>query len=115
MATRKVKDELRRTHLDRIADFLREAGEDVQQVKSNEIAYPIVDPDGNEEYISITVKIPTGERGGDPYNPYDLAEDYKLHVAEMAEKAKEAEKKKAAKIERDRQIREAKAKAKRGE
>ena len=47
----------------------------------------------------LTFKVPTGERGGDAYDGYSMAEDYQMKLVEKAEKAKakeaEAAKKKA--------------------
>jgi hypothetical protein len=39
----------------------------------------------------LTFKVPTGERGGDAYDGYSMAEDYQMKLAEKAEKAKAKE------------------------
>ena len=39
----------------------------------------------------LTFKVPTGERGGDPYDGYSMAEDYKMSLAKKAIKAAEKE------------------------
>lgn len=89
-----------------------EEGEEVLRVKSNEIAIPTIDEEGNEEFMVITFKVPTGSRDdGEAYDGYGVAEQYAQSVAEKEAKAKADAEKKAKKIERDKAQREAKAKA----
>ena len=103
---------LRAKYIERVSKFLADSGEEVLVTGSNEIALPCVDSEGNDEFIVLTFKIPTGSREGDVYDGYSMAEDFKMRTAEKAEKAKVAAEKKAKKIARDKQMREAKAKAK---
>ena len=96
-----------------ISWLTEEEGEEVLRVKSNEIAIPTVDEEGNEEFMVITFKVPTGSRDdGEAYDGYGVAEQYAQSVAEKEAKAKADAEKKAKKIERDKAQREAKAKAK---
>ena len=109
---RKVEREiLRETYLNEIIDYFRDYDE-VLRVKSNEIAIPVVGCEGNEDYIVITVKVPTGaNKGTEPYDGYELAQDYEMKLAEKKEKAKRKEKEKAKKIAKDKEIREKKKSA----
>ena len=109
---KQLHDELRTAYLDKIVEYLTQAGEEVLRTASNEIAIPCLDSDGNDEYVTIVVKVPTGGRDGEPYDAYGIADYYAQKQAEKAEKAKEQAKKKAEKIARDKAEREAKAKAK---
>ena len=105
--TQKQRDELLKTDfLDRVVNFLssEDGGEEeVLRVKSNEIAIPVVDSEGNERWMVLTFKVPTGERGGDGYDGYSMAEDYQMKQEAKAEKKAEKE----AKAEADRKKREA--------
>ena len=93
-------------------EWLESLGEEVLKVKSNEFAIPTLDEDGNEEFMVITFKVPTGSRDdGEAYDGYGVAQQYAESVAEKAEKAKIEAEKKAKKIARDKAQREAKAKA----
>lgn len=114
MATSKknLHDTLRAQYMERVSKFLADAGEEVLVTGSNEIALPCVDSEGNDEFIVLTFKIPTGSRDGDAYDGYSMAEDYHMKCSEKAEKAKVAAEKKAKKIEADKKAREAKVKAK---
>ena len=103
---------LRAKYIERVSKFLADAGEEVLITGSNEIALPCVDSEGNDEFIVITFKVPTGSRDGDAYDGYSMAEDFKMKSAEKAEKAKIAAERKAKKIARDKKMREEKAKAK---
>ena len=79
------------------------------RVKSNEIAIPVVGCEGNEDFLVVTVKVPTGaNKGTEPYDGYEMAKDYErgLEAKEEKRKAKEAEK--AKKIAKDKEIREKK-------
>lgn len=108
--SRKVERELLKEHyLTNIIDFFSSGNEDVLRVKSNEIAFPVVGCEGNEDFIVITVKIPTGaDKGMTPYDGYSMAEEYEMKLADKKRKAKENAEKKAKKIERDKKIREKK-------
>ena len=115
MATTSKKslhDALRAKYIERVSKFLADAGEEVLITGSNEIALPCVDSEGNDEFIVITFKVPTGSRDGDAYDGYSMAEDFKIKTAEKAEKAKIAAEKKAKKIAQDKKMREEKARAK---
>ena len=98
-----LNDELRAMYLERVHACLSQEDE-VLVVGANELAVPVVDTDGNEKWIVLTVKVPTGTRDGDAYDGYAMAEDYCLRLKNKAEKAAERERKTAE--------RQAKAKAK---
>ena len=105
--SRKVEREiLRNEFLTKVSDFLHLQGEEVLRVKSNEIAIPVVGCEGNEDFLVITFKVPTGaNKGADPYDGYSEAEDYEMKLKEKAEKAKALAEKKAKKVARDEEIR----------
>ena len=108
--SRKVEREiLRNEYLEAIILNFLEKDEQVLRVKSNEIAIPVVGCEGNEDFIVVTVKVPTGaNKGTEPYDGYELAEDYEMKITEKERKKIEAEKKKAEKIRKDKEIREKK-------
>lgn len=108
--SRKVERELlREEYLKRIINAFLEDDEEVLRVKSNEIAIPVVGVEGNEDFIVVTVKVPTGaNKGLEPYDAYEIAQDYEMKLAEKERKKVEAEKKKAEKIAKDNAIREKK-------
>ena len=108
--SRKVEREiLRNEYLEAIILNFLEKDEQVLRVKSNEIAIPVVGCEGNEDFIVVTVKVPTGaNKGTEPYDGYELAEDYEMKIAEKERKKIESEKKKAEKIRKDKEIREKK-------
>ena len=110
--SRKVEREIIRKHyLELVSEFLDSLNEEVLLVKSNEITIPVVGCEGNEDYLVITFKVPTGaNKGTEPYNGHELAQDYLHNLAEKERKAEERKAKKARKIAKDKEIREAKAK-----
>ena len=116
--SRKIERELlREDYLKQIIDAFLLKDEQVLRVKSNEIAIPVVGCEGNEDFIVVTVKVPTGaNKGLEPYDGFELAEDYEMKLAEKERKAKENAEKKAKKIAKDKEIRERKKEiAERGE
>ena len=91
---RALNDEVRMQYMQRINECL--SGEDeVLVVGSNELAIPVVDSEGNEKWIVLTVKVPTGSRDGDAYDGYAMAEDYCMRQTAKAAKAAERERKTA--------------------
>ncbi len=107
-ASRTLDAQVRAHYMELISSFLTSSGEEVLQAGSNELALPCVDSEGNDKFIVLTFKVPTGSRDGDAYDGYAMAEAFKMKEAEKAEKAKVAAAKKAAKVERDKKAREAK-------
>ena len=112
--SRKVEREIiRKEYLEMVSKFLAHAGEEVLLVKSNEIAIPVVGCEGNEDYLVITFKVPTGaNKGTEPYNGHELAIDYLHNLAEKEEKAKAKAEEKERKKKRDEEIRKKKAEQK---
>ena len=108
--SRKVERELlREDYLKQIIENFLDKDEQVLRVKSNEIAIPVVGCQGNEDFIVVTVKVPTGaNKGLEPYDGFELAEDYEMKLKEKERKAKENAEKKAKKIAKDKEIRERK-------
>jgi hypothetical protein len=109
---KQLHESIRNKFLTLITEHLTEIGEEVLRVKSNEIAIPTLDENGDEEFIVLTFKVPTGSRDdGEAYDGYGMAEQYAESVATKAEKAKADAEKKAKKIAKDKAMREQKAKA----
>ena len=109
---KQLHEAIRAKYMGVIMDYLKAQDEEVLVTGSQEIALPCVDEEGNDEFIVITFKVPTGSRDGDAYDGYSVAEDYRMREAEKAEKAKVAAEKKARQIAKDKAMREAKAQAK---
>lgn len=106
-----LNNELRERYLTRLMEMLGSdepdgtKGEEVMQIGSNEMCFPVVDSDGNEKWIQIVVKVPTWgmheEDEGD--DGYARAEEYRLKQLEKKHKAEKNAKEKAAKIQRDKE------------
>jgi hypothetical protein len=108
-----LREQIKGEYLIAFKEFLGNKGEDVLQVGSNKLAIPVVDAEGNEDFLTITLAIPTGSReDNEPYDGYGEAESYQKKLAESARKAQEREKKKAEKIRRDTEYRAKKAQQK---
>lgn len=107
-----LHENLRNKYIEMISEVLKAEGEEVLVTNTNEIAFPCIDEEGNDEWLVLTFKIPTGSRDGDIYDGYGEAESFKMKQEEKREKAKAAAEAKAKKIAKDKAEREAKAKAK---
>ena len=105
--SRKVEREmLREEYLNKLIEYFK-TDEDVLRVKSNEIAFPVVGCEDNEDFIVITVKVPTGaNKGTEPYDGYELADEYERKMKEKKIKAQKKEEEKKKKRERDKKRRE---------
>lgn len=105
-----LNNELKQFYLEKIRELFEGLDEDVMQVKSNELAFPVVDSEGNEKSIVIVVKVPTGaNKGTEPYDPYAMKEEFDLKEKEKKAKAEKLAKAKAEKIAKDKARREAEA------
>lgn len=109
--SRKMEREmLREGYLNALIHYLSKEDE-VLRVKSNEIAIPVVGCEGNEDWIVVTVKVPTGaNKGLEPYDGYEMAEEYEMKLKEKERKAKEKAIAKEKKMKRDKELREKKKK-----
>lgn len=108
MSKASMETAIRNTMLENIMKMIdSEYATDALPVSASEIAVPVVDEEGNEKFALIKVSIPRGTRNGDggytPYDGYAAAEDYKLDLADKADKAQaRAEKKERAAKEKER-------------
>lgn len=92
-------------------EFFQNQDEEVMRESGNALVFPSVDSEGNELYVKITVSIPRGDRSGEAYNGHNVAEDYKIHLEEIAANKAQREKENALKAAKAKERREA-AKAK---
>ena len=97
----KVNDVLRSKYVDVIKACLANLEEEVLVTGSNEIALPVVDSEGNDNWVVITVKVPTGSRDGEKYDGYSMQQDFLLKQENKKLKEKIAAEKKAKKIAAD--------------
>ena len=100
MSKKATNDALRNQYIDAVMKMLADAGEDVLRVGSNEIAIPVVDAEGEDNYVVFVVKVPTGSRDGEAYDAYGLAQEYTMKQAEKKEKAEKAAAKAAEKAKK---------------
>ena len=106
ISRKKEREILKETYLEKLMAFCAN-DEDVLRVKSNEFCFPVVGCNDNEDFIVITVKIPTGaNKGTEPYDGYEMAEEYERKMKEKKIKAQKKEEEKKKKIERDKKRRE---------
>lgn len=109
MSKASLETEIRNNVLQTIIDAVNPIS-DILPISASELALPIVDSEGNEKFAVIKVTIPRGERDGNggyiPFDGYAAAEDWKLVLADRAdkvakrkEKAERAEKERARKAE----------------
>lgn len=110
--SKKTNDALRQMYVGNLMEILAGMGEDPIRVNGSEIAIPVVDGDGEDNYVVFKVQVPTGSRDGDPYDPYALAQEYWMKKEQREARAKEDAEKKARKIARDQKAREERAAAK---
>lgn len=101
-----LRENIKKNYITQLIEYFKINDEDVLQIKSNEICFPVLDEEGNEEFVKITVAVPTGSRDdNEPFDGYGKAEEYEMKLKQKAEKAAAAAKKKAEKIKRDEEFR----------
>lgn len=96
-----LRESVKSLYLEKMASILKEMGEDVGVTGSNEFNFPVVDSEGNEDFIVVKLVIPTGTRDGEEYDGYGARNDYTLKLKEKADKAAKAAEAKARKIAQD--------------
>ena len=104
-----ARDALRKEWFENLAAMLAAHGEEVLVIKNGEIAIPVVDSEGEEQFVKFVVSIPTGDRDGNIFDGYALQRDFQFKQEQDAIKAKEKAEAKARKIARDQKRREQKA------
>lgn len=113
MSMASMETAIRNEFIDTISKFIEDwRGTDSLRVSASEIAVPVVDEEGNEKFVLIKMSVPRGTRNGDggyiPYDGYAAADEYKLDLADKADKKRAREEKK----EREEKEKERKRKAK---
>lgn len=90
-----LKDALRQVYMDKVMKFLEDSGEEILRTKSNEFAFPAVDSAGNDRYVQVIIRVPSGSTlDGTSFDGYEAAENYKIELEEKAKKAEAARLKK---------------------
>ena len=85
-----ASDTLRAKYVQKLVEAFSTYDPDEQMLKakSNEIAIPTVDCNGDDAWVVFVVKVPKSE-----YDGYDMAQEYIMKTEEKERKAKEKEKK----------------------
>ena len=92
---KQVREGIKAEWLDFLTEVVQRKGDETLQTASHEFAVPVVDHEGGEHYVVITIKIPTGSRDGEAYDGYAAAEDYAMRCNAKAAKQAEKERKAA--------------------
>ena len=113
MSMASMETAIRNDFINNISGFIEDwRGTDALQVSASEIAIPVVDEEGNEKFVLIKISVPRGTRNGDgtytPYDGYAAAEDYRLDLADKADKKRAREEKKEREIKEKERKRKAK-------
>lgn len=107
-----LREKVKEQYVKKLMEFFAQE-EDVLRVGSNEIAFPITDEEGNEDFLVIKASIPIGaNKGTEPYDGYAMAEDYEIRMKEKSEQAEKKRIEKEKKIKRDEEYRRKKKEAK---
>lgn len=94
------RDMARESVISKALELFASEYDDVMLIESNQFCFPLVGVNGTELYARLTVSIPTGTKG-EPFNGYELAQDYVFRCEEAEAKAKEREAEKAKKIKKE--------------
>ena len=90
ISPKKERDMARESVIATALELFSTEYEDVLLIESNQFCFPLVGVNGTELYARLTVSIPTGTKG-EPFNGYELAQDYVFRSEEAEAKAKERE------------------------
>lgn len=84
MTRTQLNEQIRAEYLPKIVDFFNKEN-DVCVIASNKIAIPVVDSEGNEKWVTITVSVPTDTE----FDGYTEATFYSEKIKLKEVKAKE--------------------------
>lgn len=84
-------EKAREEYLTQLMIFLEKQNEEVLRIATNSFCFPIVE-DGVELFVRVKVEIPKGGKNN-PFNGYELAEEYKELAEERKQRAKAREEK----------------------
>jgi len=87
MSAKKERDLARGYVISKALELFASEFDDVMLIESNQFCFPLVGANGTELYARLTVSIPTGAKG-EPFNGYELAQDYVFRCEEAEAKAK---------------------------
>lgn len=106
MAETKTAAEFREHFVKLVHEWLTAQDPDALRTGTNELAFPFVDKDHNEQWLRISISVPKGSRDGTPFDGYEKAEEYQQKVEEQKRKAEEKQREKEQKIKADKRKRE---------
>ena len=84
MTRNQLNEKLRSDFLPKLTAFLSQDN-DVCRIASNKIAFPVVDAEGNEKWMTVTISVPTDSE----FDGYTEADFYKEKVEQKIMKAAE--------------------------
>lgn len=106
MSKASLEAEIRQKYYDLIYNYLESIGEQPMATGAGAFDVPAVDSNGEECFATIKVTIPRGRRVDGSYEPYDgyeAHEEWKMELADRADKKRASSEKKArAEAERQR-------------
>lgn len=107
-----TQSKVRQTYMEKVRQWLAADGEEILATATNELTLPCVDEKGEEMFLTLVFKIPKGSRDGDPYDGYEMAQDYERCQAEKAKNRATAKAKKEADFAKQELIKKKKAEKK---
>jgi hypothetical protein len=81
----------RENYLTQLMIFLEKQNEEVLRIATNSFCFPVTE-DGAELFVRVKVEIPKGSKN-EPFDGYELAEEYKELAEERKQRAKAKEEK----------------------
>ena len=87
----KLNEKLRAEITKKLIEILSSEYDDVMQISSHDICFPITDEENNDKFIKISVIVPTSA----DFDGYESANDFIISQKEKMEKQKVKEEEKA--------------------
>lgn len=103
--TKAMREQKKAELMKRFIDFAISEGEDAKEIGTNMFMFPFCYENGAEDFVKVTIQIPTGSRDGEPFDGYGEAESWELKKKQKAETEAKKAKAKADKIRRDEEYR----------
>lgn len=96
----------KKPYVEELQNYFKNKGEDVLEIASASLCFPITDVDGNDCFLRLDISIPRN-RDGEPFDGYEVADEWEVEKKNREERKKRiAERKEQERAERERKQKE---------
>jgi hypothetical protein len=104
---KQIDTEVKNRYLPYLIKTFEDLELEVLRIKDHTIAVPVLDENGDESWLKITLVVPSGSRDGEAFDGYSLQQEYEINQKKKKENAEKAKISKQKKFEKAQEVRAA--------